>query len=394
MRGSPPPDAQRVPFIDWDRPPWNRWSFQHMSQLLRTAPIYKSRDNSNNKLNFVQQDIGHIEFDCENGVRKTIDGFLEDTYTDGLLVLYNDKVVHESYYNGMQPHSVHLGQSVTKSIVSTTAATLSEQGLLDFDAPITEYLPELSATAWNGATVQHVLDMSTGVRFNETYDERDSDVGKTDVACGWKPPPADLDTSDWPTSVWEQILGLKFQEAPHGSRFLYRSIETEVLGFAMERVTEMRLPEIISERLWAPMGAEEDANITVDSLGCSTASGGISASLRDYARFGKLMLDDGMINGKRVLPEWWIDDTRSGDHGKFSAEASDVFATGKYRNQFWIEDENQTTHVCLGVFGQCIYISPAYNMVVVKLSTWPLFLDRLVHRNTIRSFHAIGKALA
>ena len=395
MSGSPPPVDQRVPPIDWDRPPWNRWAFQRMSQILRTAPIYKDRtDKVHNPLDTNLVDIGKIQFELEDAAVCTIDQFIEDSYTDGLLVLHNNKIVHESYYNGMQPHTLHLGQSVSKSIVATAAASLFEQRLLDVEAPITEFLPELSETAWKGATVQHVLDMSTGVQYDETYHERDSDVGKTDVASGWKPAPQDLDTSNWPASLWEQILSLKTQDAEHGSRFLYRSIETEVLGFAMERVTGQRLPEIISERLWKPMGAEEDANITVEALGCSTASGGISASLRDYARFGKLLLDDGLIEGRRVLPQWWIDDIRHGRHGKFSEAGKEVFADGGYRNQFWIENKNKSTHVCLGVFGQCVYVSQEYGMVAVKLSTWPEFLDRVTGRNTIRAFHAIGQALS
>ena len=395
MQGSPPPAEQCVPSIDWDRPPWNRWAFQRISQILRTAPIAKDRtESAGNVLKENLQSIDQIQFEREDGAVNTIEQLIEDTYTDGLLVLHDDMVVHESYYNSMQPHTLHLGQSVSKSIVATAAASLFDQGLIDVAAPVTEYLPELNGTAWNGATVQHVIDMTTGVKYNETYDERDSDVGKTDVASGWKPPPADMDTSDWPGSLWEQILSLKEQEATHGSRFLYRSIETEVLGFAMERVTGQRLPEILSERLWKPMGAEEDANITVDSLGCGTASGGVSASLRDYARFGKLLLDDGMVNGNRVVPQWWIDDIRRGGHGQFSDAGRESFDNGWYRNQFWIENKDESTHVCLGVFGQCIYVSQQYRMVVVKLSTWPTFRDRQVLRNTIRAFHAIGRALS
>ena len=396
MQGSPPAIEHCVPAIDWDRPPWNRWTFQHMSQILRTAPIHRGRDPYSHTVNPLQSSPFNIEplsFKRENGLTSTISRFIDDTYTDGLLIIHNDHIIHESYYNGMQPHSLHLGQSVSKSIVATAASVLFDNGLIDINAPVTDTLPELSATAWRDATVQQVLDMSTGVRYDETYDHRDSDVGKTDVACGWKPPPADLDTGNWPDCVWDQILTLTEKEAEHGSQFHYRSIETEVLGFMMERVTGKRLPQVISDYLWVPMGAEEDANITVDNLGCSTASGGISASLRDYARFGKLLLNDGKVGAKQIIPAWWIDDIRSGPHGLFSEEAKDVFTDGCYRNQFWLEDKNKTTHVCLGVFGQAIYVSQDYNMAAVKLSTWPEFLNREIHRDTMRAFHTIGQAL-
>lgn len=394
MQGSPPPDDQCVPLIDWDRPPWNRWTFQRMSQILLTAPVHTDRTANNlNPLTSAHQEISDISFVVEDGSSTTVAQLIEDTYTDGFLVIHNDKVIHESYYNGMHKHSLHLGQSVSKSVVATAASVLFEQGLIDVNSPVTRYLPELEATAWKGATVQHVLDMTTGVRFNETYDHRDSDVGKTDVACGWKPAPTDMDTRDWPDSVWEQLLTLTTIEAPHGSRFLYRSIETEVLGFIMERVTGKRLPEIISDNLWKPMGAEDHANITVDKLGCSTASGGFSASLRDYARFGKLLLDEGKVNDRQVVPQSWIADIRRGTHGLFSEEGAKEFANGSYRNQFWIEDKEKSTHACLGVFGQLVYVSPEYNMVVAKLSTWPDFLNNTFHRDTIRSCHAIAKKL-
>ena len=394
MQGSPPPVDQQVPAIDWDRPPWNRWTFQRMSQVLPTAPIYTTRQSSTaNKLQTAPCDIGNITFEREDGATTTIDQLIDDTYTDGFLIIHNDHVVHESYYNGMHEQSLHLGQSVSKSIVATAASVLFDKGLINVTSPVTDYLPELASTAWNGATVQHVLDMSTGVRFDETYDRRDSDIGKTDVACGWKPAPADLDTSQWPNSVWEQLLTLTEIETEHGSRFLYRSIETEVLGFMMERVTGQRLPEVLSDCLWKPLGAADHANITVDKLGCSTASGGVSASLRDYARFGKMLLDNGTVNGKQVVPTWWVDDIRGGSHGLFSEAAQEVFTNGCYRNQFWIEDESKSTHVCLGVFGQCIYISPEYNMVAVKLSTWPDFLNHELQRDTVAAFHAIAETL-
>ncbi len=394
MQGSPPPVEQQVPSIDWDRPPWNRWTFQRMSQILPTAPIYNARLHSPiNELKAEHQSIGDTTFTRADGVESTIDQLLDDTYTDGFLVIHSGKVVHESYYNSMHPQSLHLGQSVSKSIVATTASALFDQGLINIDSLVTDYLPELTATAWNGATVQQVLDMTTGVRFGETYDRRDSDIGKTDVACGWKPPPEDIDTSQWPSTVWDQLLTLTDKEAEHGSRFLYRSIETEVLGFMMERVTGQRLPDVISNYLWKPLGTEEHANITVDRLGCSTASGGISASLRDYARFGKMLLDNGRVNGKQIVPRWWIDDIRGGSHGLFSKEGEEFFANGCYRNQFWIENKDKSTHVCLGVFGQFIYVSPEYNMVAVKLSTWPDFINREFNHDTIRAFHAIAKKL-
>jgi len=193
MQGSPPPLDMRVPPIDWDRPPWNRWAFQHMSQILRTAPI--RRGHNPTTLSESLQDISALTYQRVDGGSSSIIKMLDDTYTDGMLVMHRGEVIHESYHNGMHRRSLHIGQSVSKSIVATAAAILFENGTIDVHAPVTEYLPELADTAWNGATVQHVIDMTTGVRYSESYEQRDSDVGKTDVASGWKPPPEDMDTS-------------------------------------------------------------------------------------------------------------------------------------------------------------------------------------------------------
>lgn len=391
MEGSPPPPDMRLPMIDWDRPPWNRWAFQHVREFLPTAPIPCAKEPS--PLPEAPEDITGLSFESR-GQTKTIAEMIEDTYTDGLLIWLNGKVIHESYYNGMSAGSVHLAQSVSKSITATAGATLFEDGLLDPNAPVTDILPELKETAWNGASLQHILDMASGVAYSETYDQRDSDVGITDFASGWKPAPEGVDASQWPRCMWDQFLTLKHQEAEHGARFLYRSIETDVFAHAMERATGQRLPQILSERLWTPMGAEVEANITVDGSGYGLACGGISASMRDFARFGIAMLNDGRVGDRQVIPKAWVEDVRSGDHGHFNDKGRVYFPNGHYRNQFWIEDKGKPAHFCLGVFGQTIYVNPETGMVAVKLSTWPEFQNDGYLRESIDAFHAVARAFA
>ena len=330
-------------------------------------------------------------FKDTNGKDTSVSTMLEDTYTDGFLVHIDGQVIHESYYNGMKPSSLHIAQSVSKSVTSTVAGILIGRGLLDPGQMITHYLPELKNTAWNGATLQHVFDMTSGVKFSEEYDVRNSDIGKMDVASGWKPIPEGSDPNEyWPDCVWDQMLTLEEKEIDHGERFLYRSIETDVIAHAMERVTGKKLAELISEELWQTMGAEDDANITVDSSGYGLSCGGISSSLRDFARFGILHLNGGKLNGKQIIPSDWIDDIRSGNHGLANESLRATYPNGKYRNQFWIEDASKTTVMCIGVFGQLIYIAPEYNMVVVKFSTWPDFLDDTHKLNTLSAIHAIA----
>jgi CubicO group peptidase (beta-lactamase class C family) len=161
----------------------------------------------------------------------------------------------------------------------------------------------------------------------------------------------------------------------------------------MIKVTGLPLHELISKELWQPMKAEEDGFFTVDPNGYGLASGGFNGCLRDFGRFGQLYLDDGMVDGKRILPSAWITDVRRGPHGLFSDDRRRILPNGCYRNQFWIEDMTTEAFMCLGVFGQLIYIAPAYNMVVVKLSTWPDFLDDTFKMDTQLAIHAIAAAL-
>jgi CubicO group peptidase (beta-lactamase class C family) len=391
MLGSPPPPDRRVPLIDWDRPPWNRWSFQHVSELVPTAQILAGVAPS--AMPSASGDLDDFRYAGPGG-ETTFADMLDATYTDAILVWKNGRVLHESFHNGMTPRRLHLLQSVSKSVTSAAAGCLISDGLLDPEAPVTTFLPELAATAWKGATLQHVLDMTSGTRFGEEYTERDSDVGIMDYTSGWKPAPEGFDVSSWPTCIWEQILGLKVAEAEHGSRFRYRSIETDVLAHCMMRVSGKPLQDILSERIWQPMGAAEDATITVDRAGYGLACGGISASLRDMARFGLMMLNGGKVDGRQVVPEAWCRDIRHGSHGLYDPENYKEWPNGAYRNQFWVEDSRLGRHYCFGVFGQMIMIAPDTGFMAVKLSTWPDFVDAALYQQTITGLRAVERAFA
>ena len=176
---------------------------------------------------------------------------------------------------------------------------------------------------------------------------------------------------------------------PHGAAFEYRSIETDVLAFCLERVAGKRLPQILSEEIWQKLGMEESANFTVDPAGYALASGGLNATLRDYARFGQMVLQ----NGAEIVPEAYVVQTRNGNHKIFPAPYNIALPQGAYRNQFWIEDRTEQAIMCRGVFGQLIYISWKYNMVLVKLSSWPDFLNVKFTIATLDAAHRIGAAL-
>ena len=387
MLGSPP--AERVPIADWDRPPWNRWSFQHVRELLPTAEVWRG-SKPPSALASAPTDLDSVAFDLVDGGRSDVRSFLDDSYTDGFLIFHRGKIVSESYFNGMTARTLHLSQSMSKSVTAAAAGVLVGQGALDPQAPIVSYLPELARTAYRDAKLQHVLDMTSGVRFSEDYTDPYSDVGKCDVASGWKPAPG---PGDFPEHMWELILTLTVAERAHGELFLYRSIETDVLAFCMERAAGKRLPQLVSELIWQPMGAEESACFTVDRAGYALASGGLNATLRDYARFGSIYLSDGAFNGRQIVPASWVSDTRIGNHAIFGEPYTQTTPNGAYRNQFWIEDPRSRALMCRGVFGQLIHIDWDTSMVVVKLSTYPDFNNVAYSVATLKAVHAIAAAL-
>lgn len=385
MQGSPP--AMPVPKAEWDMPPWNRWAFQHVREIVPTAEVWRG-EGPVRALPRLETNLDGLDVVDSEGKPTTLSGLLDETYTDGFLVLKDGKIAYERYFNCMTARTPHLSQSVAKSVTGATFGILAGRGIVDPKKLVTDYLLELATTGWKGATVQQVLDMTTGVRFSEAYTDPYSDIGQVDVAGGWKPVPADTDPDfHWPQHMFELIQRLTETTRPHGAAFEYRSIETDVLAFIMERATGKRLPQLVSEELWQKIGAEESAHFTVDSAGYAIADGGFNATLRDYARFGQTILE----NGAGIVPADWIAETRRGTHGpNFSTSMPEA----SYRNQFWIENPRSRALMCRGVFGQLIHIDWDTRMVTVKLSTWPDFTSVPYSVATLKAVHAISAALA
>ena len=387
--GSEPVDLSRPPRTDWDRPPWNRWSFQHVGEILPTVEVSRG-SGPVRPLSRRERPLDDLQVAGTDGRAATLLQFLDQTFTDGVLVLHRGAIAYERYCNGMEARTLHLSQSVAKSFTGILAGILAGRGTIDIYAPVTDILPELEATAYRGARIRHLLDMTSGVRFSEDYTDPYSDIGRSDVAAGWKPIPAEADPGfRWPKDMFEFVLGLKVQEAEHGDRFAYRSIETDVLAFVLERASGKRLAQLLSEELWQKLGMEESGSMTVDSAGFALADGGLNASLRDYGRFGQMLLE----NGGGIVPAAWIGATRAGNHAQFGASYRAELPQGAYHNQFWIEDGTHRNIMARGVFGQLIYVDWAHEMVVVKLSSWPDFVNPGWTRATLDAIRQIGQAL-
>lgn len=352
---------------NWDRAPNNRWAYQHISDFLPTVPIGVAVP-----MPLASAEAGlrlaGLSFDNHRGESVDAGAALDASWTDGFLVMHRGRVLHEDYRNGMHPGSVHLTQSVSKSVVAALAGVLHHGGSLPLERTVAAYVPEFSGCAYRDVTIRQLLDMTSGVNFPEDVADPVSGIGLMDMAVGWKSIPAGNKS---PASVRQLVASLRQQSRPHGQQFEYRSMETEVLGLCIEAAAGARLADLVSRLIWQPMGAEHEANFAVDPEGYAIADGGLSASLRDLGRFGLVYAQDGWANGRQIVPEQWVKQTRIGDASLFPPRYRADRPNGAYRNQFWIADVTGSAILALGVYGQMIYIDHRRDFVGVKLSTWP-----------------------
>jgi CubicO group peptidase (beta-lactamase class C family) len=392
MQGTPPPPDRLVTLANWQDTPFNRWGFQHIRELIPTAPIPRG-DGPVWRLARAEQDLDGITF--RSGRRTmTVREMLDETATDGFMVLHRGRVVTERYFNDMAPDTHHLLMSVSKSVTSTVAGIQAGRGELDVDAPVTAYVPELRGTGFEGATVQHLLDMRAGTRFNEDYDDPTSDVRVYEQVYLWRP----RDGSDLPPDACSYMATLT-NDMEHGGPFRYASILTDVLAWVIERAGGARLAELISRELWQPMGAEFDAEITVDGHGNPMADGGICATLRDLARFGQLFLDGGVRGRRRIVPEGWIRDIVTGAPDSRAAFAVSATPTERrlgahYRNKWWVELPGLPCFSGVGINGQRVLVHVPARVVVAKFSTWAGAWEPRSDRRTIDACLAIADALS
>jgi CubicO group peptidase (beta-lactamase class C family) len=328
------------------------------------------------------------------GHTSTFAEVIADTWTDAVVVLHEGQIVFEQYFKEMTEETPHLLMSVTKSVVGCITGILVEQGLLDPDKQISSYVPEIVGSGYEGATIRHLLNMRTGVAFREEYTNQDAEVRVMERYMGWRPG----EEHDEARGMYFYLTKLG-SDTDHGGPFVYRSADTDMLGWVCERAAGARMADLISLLIWQPMGAEFDAEITCDAVGSAIHDGGMSARARDVARFGQLVLEDGYVHDNSIVPERWLHEARTLDpdiRGAFAASDSESVLTGGwYRNQFWfVPGPFGDLQLCLGIHGQMVLIDRATRTVSVKMSTWPTAQDSRALIDTIRAFVAAGRHLA
>ena len=377
MAGAPPfPPQARVTLANWQDPPFNRWAFQHVRELIPTARISRGAGPVW-ELPRAERDVLGLRFRSADRELSVAD-LLAQTYTDGFLVLHQGRIVAEHYFNGMAPDVPHLLMSVSKSVTSALAGVLAGRGDLAVTANVEDIVPDLCGTSFQGATVQDLLDMRAGTFFDENYENVEAHVRDCERVYLWRPD----NGRPRPADALAYFATLT-NDGPHGGPFRYRSILTDVLGWVLERAAGARLHDLLARELWQPMGAEFDAEITVDGHGNPMADGGICATLRDVARFGQMYLQRGVADGRAVVPAGWVDDTIRGAPDGAEAFLAGEGATGyppgaHYRNFWWVREPAVAFYQASGINGQNVFVHVPSQTVVAKLSTWPAALSPAV----------------
>lgn len=389
MQGFPPPPEKRPTLENWDLAPFNRWSFQNMRSLFPTADVPRGTAPVA-PLDRAEVALGALEFTGWSGRKLRLSDWLEESYTDGFIVLHQGRVVAERYENGLSPQTPHLAQSVSKSVVGALAGVLHGEGAFDLAQPLDDIVPELAGTGYAGCTMDHALDMLSGVRFTEDYGVPWSDMTRIDIASGWRP---ERHGAIRPT-IRDVILTLP-REREHGAQFAYRSIETDVVAWALERAAGMPLAALVSDRIWRHLGCERDGFFTVDGAGTALADGGFNATLRDFARFGRMIADQGRVGDRQIVPQDWIAGiARQRHRDSFAAPYTDLSPKGDYRRFFWVHDGERQQYMARGVFGQLIFVDQTAGVVIVKLSSWPDYLVPDFSGDALRACLAICASLS
>jgi CubicO group peptidase (beta-lactamase class C family) len=350
----------------WQFGPLNRWTYTHMSEVLPGKVIRRDPLRIEG-LPGLETAASDLSFSLEGTVTTLADA-MDTHFIDGVLALKAGRVVLERYAGTLTPEHTHLLWSVSKTITGLTAASVHAEGLIDLDARVADYVPDLADSGWGSDRLRDLLDMRDASAWTEDYAAPDSTVRRQDCADGLLTGP---DCAGIPV-VGNYVFLPTVPAAPERyGQFVYKSGTTDVIAWVLESATGQRFADLVSQRLWKPIGAELDAGITVDVGGFTLASGGIHASLRDVARVGLLMANYGRVGDTQVIPEAWLREIFEDNGARpWPGEAG---ATEKpyYRNFVWGIGDGRGSVQARGVHGQTIYVVPETGVVIAMLSSWP-----------------------
>jgi len=283
--------------------------------------------------------------------------FLAEMETTGLIVIRDGAVVFEDYWLGNDATTQSIGWSVSKSFVSALVGIAIDEGhITAIEDPVTRYAPELAGGGYDGVRLKDVLQMSSGVRWNEDYSDPNSDIARYGRAMG-------------PGGSLDALAAECVREREPGTFNLYNSTDTHVLGLVLRRATGRSMAEYLRDKLWQPLGMEADGFWMVDAMGAELAGVGLSAVLRDYARLGCCYLNGGAWNAAQILPAAWVKASVTPDAPHLMPNRPDAMIPLGYGYQWWIPDDSGA-FCAMGVYNQFVWVDPASRTVIAKTSAF------------------------
>ena len=283
--------------------------------------------------------------------------YIDSSYTQGLIVLQNDTITYENYWRDQKENITHIAWSMSKSYVSALVGIAVHEGYIkSIQQTVEEYLPELKGSGYEGVKIKDVLQMSSGIKYDETYSDSNSDINQFWKNCMLGKPQLKL------------IKKLE-NHRPPGTFNEYASINTDVLGLIIARATGRSISTYLQEKISEPIGTEFDAYWLTDGNGTELAHGGLNVCLRDLAKFGRLYLHKGNWNGQQLIPVDWVESSTHSNEEYLQPRSKNSSDPGfGYGYQWWLVDGNENEIMAIGVYNQHIYINPTTNTVIVKNS--------------------------
>lgn len=290
-----------------------------------------------------------------NGKSYKTKDLIKETDITGLMVIKNDSILFENYYQGNKPTDHTIGWSVTKSFVSALVGIAIEEGHINsIQDSAYQYVPELKGSAYENITIKNLLQMSSGVSWNEDYSDNDSDInrfGRT-LALG--------------RSFESFVKTLKYDK-PQGTFNRYNSSDTQVLGMIISGATGTTVSDYLEKKIWKPLGMEQKGYWVIDNQGNEFTAAGLSASLVDYAKFGLLFLHNGKLNDKQLISEEWVKKSITPDAPHLLPGLNDNSNNDfGYGFQWWVFEGDEGEYAAMGIYNQLIYINPKHNIIIVK----------------------------
>jgi len=393
MQGAPPPEDKRIRYTDDDyfSFPKLRWTACHFRQLMPTVGVSRGAGAARALPRRLDAAIDALSFTpTGSSTGMTWAQSLSANYTDGIVVLHDGVVVYERYSGCLDEQGQHGAMSVTKSITGLLGEMLVAEGVIDETQRVGAIIPELQGSAFGDATVKQILEMTTALRYSEDYADPNAEVWTYSAAGSTLPPPAGY---TGPRSYYDYLQTVQ-KQGRHGEAFGYKTINTDALGWIIARRTGQSVAQLLQSRIWQRIGAEQDAYYTVDSTGTPFAGGGLNAGLRDLARVGQLLLDEGKLDGQTIVPAAAIARIRAGGSKPAFAKAGYTQLPGwSYRGMWWISHNDHGAYMARGVHGQALYIDPTARGGIARFGSHPVAGNSANDPTTLPAFDVLARYL-